>query len=88
MPDSQTPANEEPPSEAVAQLPRDASYWASVAEFNITHVPTGALSINVQGREAVGPLQGFGQMWQKIIAHKNRQKNKVVDDVFETVLEW
>src|SRR5437660_6650911 len=45
--------------------PRDATYWAQVATFKVTQVPTGALNLNVEGRQAISPLQGFGQMWQK-----------------------
>lgn len=46
--------------------PRDAIYWAQVSTFKITRVPTGALNLNVEGRQGLSPLQGFGQMWQKI----------------------
>src|SRR2546421_2119048 len=46
--------------------PRDAAYWAQqVSTLKVTRVPTGALNLNVEGRQVVGPLQGFGQMWQK-----------------------
>lgn len=46
--------------------PRDAAYWAQQGtNLKVTSVPTGALNINVEGRQAVSPLQGFGQMWQK-----------------------
>ncbi len=46
--------------------PRDATYWAQrVSSLKIGRAPTGALNLNVDGRQAVGPLQGFGQMWQK-----------------------
>ncbi|HKV58559.1 MAG TPA: hypothetical protein VJO32_09755 [Ktedonobacteraceae bacterium] len=46
--------------------PRDAGAWAKQgALFKVVRVPTGALNLNVEGREAFGPLQGFGQMWQK-----------------------
>jgi hypothetical protein len=31
----------------------------------VTDVPSGAVSMNVEGRHVVGPLQGFGQLWQK-----------------------
>ena len=45
---------------------RDAVYWAQhVSTLKVTRVPTGALDLNVEGRRVVGPLQGFGQMWQK-----------------------
>ena len=46
--------------------PRDSAYWARYAEtLKVAGVAEGATNINVEGRRAVGPLQGFGQMWQK-----------------------
>ena len=46
--------------------PRDAEYWARHAEtLKVSAVADGATNINVDGRRAVGPLQGFGKMWQK-----------------------
>jgi len=45
--------------------PQDAAYWAQVSLLQVTRVPTGALNLNVEGQRVVGPLQGFGQMWQK-----------------------
>ena len=46
--------------------PRDAEYWARYAEtLKVSGVAEGATNINVEGRQAVGPLQGFGKMWQK-----------------------
>ncbi len=46
--------------------PRDAAYWAQrVATLKVSNAPVGAINLNVDGRRAVGPLQGFGQMWQK-----------------------
>jgi hypothetical protein len=45
---------------------RDESNWASpVSRLKVGEVPSGALNLNVDGREVVGPLQGFGQLWQK-----------------------
>ena len=45
--------------------PQDAAYWARISLLQVTRVPTGALNLNVEGRRVVGPLQGFGQMWQR-----------------------
>jgi len=46
--------------------PRGAAYWASYAEtLKVTGVAEGATNINVEGRRAVGPLQGFSKLWQK-----------------------
>lgn len=64
MTTSPTPPNDEQTVEVVE--PRDAAYWAEqAAVFRVTNVPTGALNINVDGRQGLSPLQGFGQMWQK-----------------------
>ncbi len=47
--------------------PRDAAYWAQqTAIFKVSQLPSGALDLNVEGRRGLSPLQGFGQMWQKI----------------------
>jgi len=45
-----------------ARQPRDA-HWAHYVEA--LKVPEGAVGLNVEGRRVVGPLQGFGKMWQK-----------------------
>ena len=48
------------------EQPRDAAYWARVTStLRLSRVPTGALNLNVEGRHTIGPLQGFGQLWQK-----------------------
>jgi hypothetical protein len=45
---------------------RDTSAWAkTVSALHLTQVPDGALNLNVEGRRLVGPIQGFGQMWQR-----------------------
>jgi hypothetical protein len=47
-------------------VPRDAAYWAEQTKtFKVSNAPSGALNLNVEGRQALSPLQGFGQMWQK-----------------------
>jgi hypothetical protein len=45
----------------------DASeHWARpIDRLKVTDVPTGAANINVDGREVVSPMQGFGPLWQK-----------------------
>lgn len=46
--------------------PRDADSWAQpVDKFHVGEVAEGALKGNVEGRRPTGPLQGFGQLWQK-----------------------
>jgi anti-anti-sigma factor len=55
---------------------RSTGSWAKpVEQLSVAETPAGALSLNVQGRRLFGPLQGFGQMWQKTyrIALRNRE---------------
>ena len=45
---------------------RDEAYWAQpVSTMKVGSMPTGALNLNVEGRQTMSPLQGFGQLWQK-----------------------
>src|SRR5689334_7965858 len=45
--------------------PRDGAWARAVAHLTVETVPAGGIAINVEGRAVVGPLQGFGQLWQK-----------------------
>jgi hypothetical protein len=58
-----------PPAEQVEQAEeaaRDAANWAKrVSRLRVSEVPEGAINLNVEGRRLVGPIQGFGKMWQK-----------------------
>ncbi len=46
--------------------PRNAENWAKpVDEFHVDSVDAEAATGNVEGRKPTGPLQGFGQLWQK-----------------------
>jgi hypothetical protein len=42
-----------------------AGTWAGPTSRLKVGAVQGALNLNVEGRELVGPLQGFGQLWQK-----------------------
>lgn len=45
---------------------RGQNHWAPPArQMDVREVPVAALSRNVHGRTLTGPLQGFGQLWQK-----------------------
>jgi pyruvate/2-oxoglutarate dehydrogenase complex dihydrolipoamide dehydrogenase (E3) component/anti-anti-sigma regulatory factor len=45
----------------------DTRYWAKpILKLKVTHTPKAARSLNVDGRRAVSPVNGFGQLWQKI----------------------
>ena len=45
---------------------RATDSWAEPVErLNLGEIPAGARNLNVEGRRLFGPLQGFGQLWQK-----------------------
>jgi anti-anti-sigma factor len=45
---------------------QDDSGWApNTGRLQVTEKPVEAMNKNVDGRHTVGPLQGFGPMWQK-----------------------
>jgi hypothetical protein len=46
--------------------PRDAANWAKpIDTFHVDEVAEGVRKGNVEGRKPMGPLQGFGRLWQK-----------------------
>jgi hypothetical protein len=52
--------------EAAPPASRDAAFWAkNVTTLKLGEVPAEAVNLNVTGRRVVGPVQGFGKMWQK-----------------------
>jgi anti-anti-sigma factor len=45
---------------------QDTSYWAEpVARLHVPAMPLEAINRNMNGRRVVGPVDGFGQLWQK-----------------------
>ena len=44
---------------------RDTAWAAPVARLKVSAIPSGAINLNVDGRQLTGPLKGFGQLWQK-----------------------
>lgn len=50
----------------VEKDPSREQTWAQpVDRMKVTEVPAGAINLNVEGRQPLSPLQGFGQLWQK-----------------------
>ncbi len=61
-----TDSTDKPRVESQVAVGRDDSFWAKpVGKLSVAGVPLGAVNLNVAGRRPVGPIQGFGQMWQK-----------------------
>ena len=45
----------------------DIERWADpVSKMKVPDMPADAVNLNVEGRRPVGPVEGFGQMWQKV----------------------
>ncbi|HUY75801.1 MAG TPA: DUF1990 family protein [Ktedonobacterales bacterium] len=56
----------ETPPETPSPRRDDAANWAqSNTLLRVTEAREGAVNLNVNGRQVVGPLQGFGQLWLK-----------------------
>jgi anti-anti-sigma regulatory factor len=52
---------------ALTREARDAGCWAKpVSALKVPEMPREAVNLNVDGRRAVGPVEGFGQLWQKV----------------------
>jgi len=55
--------NEQP---STSKNPENAASWAKpVDTLTVGDTPDEAINLNVQGKRVSGPLQGFGQLWQK-----------------------
>jgi hypothetical protein len=47
------------------ETPRDTEHWARpVSRLHVESVPRDAANL-VEGKRLIGPIQGFGKMWQK-----------------------
>jgi anti-anti-sigma factor len=64
---------------------RSTDSWAKPVErLNIAETPAGALALNVQGRPLFGPLQGFGQLWEKTYCIGLRNSTLTPQEVIAT----
>ena len=53
------------PIENISGL-RDIPQWAQpISKLKVNDVPGGAINLNVDGRQVVSPIHGFGPLWQK-----------------------
>jgi len=45
---------------------RDEKYWVKpISKIMVPRMPPDSINLNVDGRRVVGPIEGFGPMWQK-----------------------
>ena len=67
------------------ETPRGAENWAKpVGRLHVTDVPPGAKNL-VEGKQLLGPIQGFGKMWQK--TYRVRLDGATVEPT-ESIREW
>src|ERR687896_9760 len=71
--------------EAAPPASRDAAFWAkNVTTLKLGEVPAEAVNLNVTGRRVVGPVQGFGKMWQKTMRVELRGAEVAPAEVIST----
>ena len=74
-----------PSDQQAEEKPRDAAYWADpVSRLTVSNAPAEAVNLNVEGRKLVGPLQGFGKMWQKTFTVRLSGSSVTPQDLIET----
>ncbi len=60
-------------------------YWAKPVErLRVTKVPGAVSSLNVDGRRPVGPIKGFGQMWEKTYEIRFSDAKKTLVEIAAT----
>ncbi len=73
------------PGEQEQRQPRDTAFWAEYTErLKVSEMPEDAVNLNVDGRRTVGPLQGFGKMWQKTYRIRLEGADTTPAEVVET----
>lgn len=71
--------NDKPPD---THTPDNAASWAKpVDTLTVGDTPAEAINLNVQGKRVSGPLQGFGQLWQKTYRFRLRGVETTPADV-------
>jgi anti-anti-sigma factor len=79
-----TPPSRVAPTQS-AVTNRATHAWADpVDRLKIAEIPAGARNRNVEGRRLFGPLQGFGQLWQKTYRISLRNTNLTPHEVIAT----
>ncbi len=59
-------SGEIPPETGTIAEPLDITFWAKhVTRLEVPEMPPEAINLNVNRRHVVGPIEGFGQLWQK-----------------------
>ena len=63
-------------------------YWAKpVEKLHVTKIESSISSLNVEGRRPVGPIRGFGQMWEKTYELRFSDPKKTPFEIATTTKE-
>lgn len=63
--ETKTQTKPAPGSDVKTAAERSSAWAEPVPKVRLSHIPEGAMHVNVEGRRLSGPLQGFGPLWQK-----------------------
>jgi anti-anti-sigma regulatory factor len=78
--------DEDASGESVQVTPRDTSFWARpVSRLSVPPMPPEAININMKGRRIVGPVNGFGQLWQKTYRLRMDKTGTTPEDVIHVL---
>jgi hypothetical protein len=72
------------PTQPHERSSRQAAWSPLVSQLHRSDAPSGAINLNVEGRQVVGPLQGFGQLWQKTYKVRLSGVNTTPAEVIQT----
>jgi len=75
-----------PSGEVQQTTSRDLTYWAKpVFRLIVPPMPPIAIDKNMNGRRTVGPIDGFGQLWQKTYRLRVNKPGMTPEDVIDTL---
>jgi hypothetical protein len=64
----------------------DALQWAKpVQEMHVAKTPDSRTGLNVEGRRPVGPIRGFGQMWEKTYEFRSPDVRRTPAEIAATM---
>ncbi|MFA5077867.1 MAG: STAS domain-containing protein [Dehalococcoidia bacterium] len=61
----QPPQDSVKPAQDGPAGPADDPWASPISRLQVKAMPNEAVNLNVKGRKVAGPMQGFGQLWQK-----------------------
>ena len=75
-------------TQSPVETARKNSPWARpVKRLALSHVPEGAINLNIEGLRAVGPVQGFGRLWEKTYTVRLSGIDTTAPEVIRTLKE-